>query len=252
LRRHFLVVALVVVALVGTIAALAAIATGPAAALPSDKSDCSSCHSATPSGTVSAVPSTTTPAPGATYKVNISVDLSASGQAGYWIINNDPDTPNPNLAGGPGSSPFSPTLTAPSDPGTYTYKVYGVKGKPSTGGQTETTTYQITVTAVTDTVAPTVKAPSRATVKKGKTATLKYRVNDPAPNLGTAKATIKIKNKKGKVVKTLKLGAKPVNTTQKAKFKCKLAKGKYTFYVTAVDAAGNHSRNTAKNKLIVK
>ena len=87
---------------------------------------------------------------------------------------------------------------------------------------------------------------------KGKKATLKYQVNDAAPNLGTATVVIKIKNKAGKVVKTIKPGSKAVNALQKASFTCKLAKGKYKFYVTATDAAGNKASNTAVNKLTVK
>ena len=43
-----------------------------------------------------------------------------------------------------------------------------------------------------------------------------------------------------------------VNVAQKVSFKCKLAKGKYTFSVSATDAAGNPSSNTAVNKLTVK
>ena len=95
-------------------------------------------------------------------------------------------------------------------------------------------------------------APSAAKVVKGKKATLKYQVNDAAPNLGTATAVIKIKNRAGKVVKTIRPGAKAVNVLQKATFTCKLAKGKYKFYVTATDAAGNVAVKAAVNKLTVK
>ena len=91
---------------------------------------------------------------------------------------------------------------------------------------------------------PTVLAPSTSSVVKGKKATLKYQVNDPAPNLGAATALIKIKNSAGKVVKTLKPGPVGVNALQKASFICKLAKGKYKFYVKATDGAGNWSRAT--------
>jgi hypothetical protein len=252
-------IAIVTVALAGAIAAaglLAVVAAKPAAALPSYKSSCAYCHSVAPVGTVSAAPSTTTPAAGATYTVSVSVDLGATGKAGYWIVNNDAATPNPNLAGGPDASPLIATMTAPTAPGTYTYKVFGTKGTPS-AGQTATTTFSIAVAGdggggTTDTVRPTAVAPSAARVVRGKVATLRYRVNDAAPNLGTATATIKIKNRKGKLVKTLKLAAKPVNTLQKAKFKCRLAKGKYRFYVSAVDAAGNRCTRAARNVLTVK
>ncbi len=232
----------------------------PAQALPSYKSTCSACHSATPSGSVTATPSKTTLAPGEAYSVNVSVALGSSGQAGYWISANDASTPAVSLSGGPGTSPFMANMTAPSAAGTYTYRVWGAKGTPGSG-QATSTTYQVTVVdntggggggTVVDTTAPTVKAPSAAKVVRGKKATLKYRINDAAPNLGTAKAVIKIKNRKGKVVKTIKVGAKAVNVVRKATFKCKLAKGRYKFYVTATDAAGNRSVKAAVNRLTVK
>jgi hypothetical protein len=252
-----------VAALGVTIAAIAltlvVVGAKPAQALPSYKSTCSGCHSATPSGTVTATPSKTTLNPGEAYSVQVTVGLSSSGKAGYWISANDASTPGVSIAGGPGTSPLNANMTAPSAAGTYTYKVWGAKGTPSSGGQAKSTTYQITVSSsggggggTVDTVAPTTRAPSAAKVVKGKKATLKYQVNDAAPNLGTATAVIKIKNRAGKVVKTIKPGSKTVNVLQKATFTCKLAKGTYKFYVTATDAAGNKATNTAVNKLTVK
>lgn len=137
--------------------------------------------------------------------------------------------------------------------------MWGAKGKPS-AGQARMTTYQITVATSgggggggnVDTVALTIVAPSASKVIKGRKATLKYQVNDAAPNLGTATAVIKIKSRAGKVVKTIKPGVKAVNVLQKATFTCKLAKGTYKFYVTATDAAGNPGSNTAVNKLTVR
>ncbi len=255
-----------VAALGVTIAAIAltlvVVGAKPAQALPSYKSTCSTCHSATPSGTVTATASKTTLNPGEAYSVQVTVGLSSSGKAGYWIGANDASTPAVSVAGGPGTSPLSANMTAPSAAGTYTYKVWGAKGTPGAGGQATSTTYQITVSSssggggggggTVDTAAPTTKAPSAAKVVKGKKATLKYRVNDAAPNLGKATAVIKIKNKAGRVVKTIKPGSKAVNVLQKATFTCKLAKGTYKFYVTATDAAGNKASNTAVNKLTVK
>jgi len=234
--------------------AVAVVGAKPAQALPSYKSTCSSCHSATPSGTVTATPSKTTLNPSEAYSVQVTVGLSSSGQAGYWISANDASTPAVSIAGGPGTSPLAANMKAPSAAGTYTYKVWGAKGKPGSG-QATSTTYQITVSSsggTVDTVAPTTLAPKAASVVKGKKATLKYQVNDAAPNLGTATAVIKIKNSAGKVVKTLKPGSKAVNALLSTSFTCKLAKGKYKFYVTATDAAGNKASNTAVNKLTVK
>lgn len=117
--------------------ALAVVVVGakPAQAVPSYKSTCSTCHSATPSGSVTGAPSKTTLAPGEAYTVAVAVGLSASGQAGWWIANNDAATPGVSIFGGPGASPFTANMTAPASAGTYTYKVWGAKGKPSSGGQ---------------------------------------------------------------------------------------------------------------------
>ena len=258
-RSSFQFVAALSLAVVAIALAVVMVGAKPAQALPSYKSTCTGCHSTTPSGSVTATPSKTSLAPSEAYTVNVGVALSASGQAGYWISSNDASTPAVSIAGGPGASPLSANMKAPSAAGTYTYKVWGAKGKPSSGGQATSTTYQITVVGgggggggTVDTVAPTTLAPSAAKVVKGKKATLKYQVNDASPNLGTASAVITIKNKAGKVVKTLKPGSKAVNALQSATFTCKLAKGKYKFSVTATDAAGNPSSNTAVNKLTVK
>lgn len=252
-RLHLAAVAVAV----ATVALTAAVAR-PAQALPGYKSACSSCHSGAPVGTVTATPSKTTLTPGEAYTVGVGVNLSASGQAGYWLANNDALTPAIGLTGGPATSPFTANLTAPATAGTYTYKVWGAKGKPS-AGQALLTTYQITVATsggggggTLDTVAPTTVAPSASKVIKGRKATLKYQVNDAAPNLGTATSVIKIKNRAGKVVKTIKPGVKAVNVMQKATFTCKLAKGTYKFYVTATDAAGNVTAKAAVNKLTVR
>ncbi len=103
-----------------------------------------------------------------------------------------------------------------------------------------------------DTRKPSTQAPSSATGRRGRTATLKYQVLDPVPNGGTASVTIKVKNRANKVVKTLPLGVRNVNTRLTAKFKCTLARGSYTFYVYAKDAAGNQQVSPAHNKLTVR
>lgn len=143
--------------------AVAAVGARPAQALPSYKSACNSCHSGTPSGTVTATPSKASLSPGEPYTVDVAVGLSSSGQAGWWISNNDAGTPAVSIAGGPGASPFTANMTAPAAAGTYTYKVWGAKGKPS-AGQALATTYQITVAAapVGDTAAPVTTAKGAA------------------------------------------------------------------------------------------
>jgi len=260
LRKRSAVITGVIALIVATAVVFGAVATRPADAKPGYSGACSNCHSATPSGAVSTQLSKTTFAPGEAYTVSVIIPFTNSGQYGARI-DNASGVAQANQ-GPQAGNPVVVNMTAPSAAGTYTYTAWGVRSTTTeTSGQAASTTYQITVqgstgggggATTTDTVAPTSIAQAAARVKKGKTATLKYKVNDPAPNLGTATATITIKNAKGKVVKTLVLTAKPVNAPQKATFKATLKKGKYKFYVTAVDAAGNHSTNISFKKLTVK
>ena len=118
-------------------------------------------------------------------------------------------------------------------------------------GHTETTQ---TLTVNLDTVRPTTKAPAAASVRRGKVATLKYRVGDVAPCAGTVTVTIKLRNRHNKVVATLHPGVKTADplTTRRASFRCKLAKGRYKFTVYAVDAAGNPQLRAASRTLTVR
>jgi hypothetical protein len=103
-----------------------------------------------------------------------------------------------------------------------------------------------------DTMKPATKAPRAAKVRRHHVATLKYEVRDTTPNSGTATVVITVKNSRGKVVKTLRLGARPVNRALAASFKCTLRAGTYRFFVRATDAAGNTQANIAKQTLRVR
>lgn len=107
-------------------------------------------------------------------------------------------------------------------------------------------------TIVLDTVKPTTKAPYAASVVRGRTATLKYRVADPAPNGGTATVVIRVKTLGGATVRTIKPGKKPVDSALSAKFTCTLAKKTYKFFVYATDAAGNAQSKIGSNRLTVR
>ncbi len=138
----------VLLALAAT-AVLAAATT--ASATPSRNNDCTGCHSGAPSGTVTAVPSTPTPAAGAAYSVVVSIGLTSSGNTGYHVAQTDVSGASTTWmavsAGGPGYSQTSWTapLTAPATPGTYYYKVWCVKGPNDSTGQAKAATYSITV-----------------------------------------------------------------------------------------------------------
>lgn len=102
-----------------------------------------------------------------------------------------------------------------------------------------------------DTVAPTTRALGPCQVRRYQTARLRFQVNDPAPSGGTAAVVITIKNRRGAIVKVLKLGSRPVNTPLDATFKCSLRLGTYRFYVQATDTAGHRQANIASQKLTV-
>ena len=102
-----------------------------------------------------------------------------------------------------------------------------------------------------DTSKPVTSA-SAASVVKGRTATLKYKVTETGANAGKATVVIKVKNRAGKVVKTIKAGSVNVNLSLSAKFRCTLAKSTYTYYVYATDVAGNAQSKAGSAKLTVK
>jgi hypothetical protein len=112
-------------------------------------------------------------------------------------------------------------------------------------GNTEATR-QVTVNV--DAGRPKPVALANATVKKGEKATLRFRVDDITP-----RATCKIKVYKGaRLVKTLKVGAVTTNSSTSYRWICKLARGKYTWKLSATDLAGNHELNPGVRRLTVK
>jgi hypothetical protein len=90
-----------------------------------------------------------------------------------------------------------------------------------------------------DTRKPTTRALKSVVVKRNRTTALRYRVNETGEFAGTATVTLKIKNAKGKVVKTLKLGKKAVNKSLSKSWRATLKRGTYRYFVYAKDAAGN-------------
>ena len=103
-----------------------------------------------------------------------------------------------------------------------------------------------------DTRKPTTRAPYSAAVTRGKTVKLRFVVADQAPCAGTASAKIVVKNARGRTVKTVKAARVTAGATSTVKFRCKLAKGKYRFFVSARDAAGNPQSKIASNRLTVR
>lgn len=103
------------------------------------------------------------------------------------------------------------------------------------------------VTVRVDAGRPTPRALGNATVKKGKKATLKYRVSDVTP-----RATCRIRIYKGhRLVKTLKPRWVKTNLTGKYVWTCRLARGRYTWKLYATDQAGNRQRRPSTKTLTV-
>ena len=107
-------------------------------------------------------------------------------------------------------------------------------------------------TVYIDITKPETTALSSVTVKKGKTAKLKYKIGEPADLSPTANVVIKIKRGNGTTAKTVKIDGAPMNVEQTYSFRCNLAKGSYKWYVYATDLAGNTQDNIAKASLKVK
>lgn len=103
-----------------------------------------------------------------------------------------------------------------------------------------------------DTYRPTTAAPYAAIAIRGHYVKLRYRVNDVAPNRGTASVRIRIRTLGGRLVKKIDYAGKPVNTPLYWRFRCKLAKKTYRFYVYATDAAGNVQSKVGHNRLTVR
>jgi len=107
------------------------------------------------------------------------------------------------------------------------------------------------VTVNLDLSKPRPQAPRSAVARHKRTATLRYRIVDATPNGGAATVTIVVKNSRGKTVKRLELGSRPVNRALKATFSCRLRPGDYRFRVSATDAAGNSQSAVASQRLRV-
>ena len=195
---------------------------------------------------------TTTDDAVASYWNDATVTLTASDDEGIAYIYHELDGAVVRLHKVAGA-PLTAQIKAPLN-------LAGVRVNPGLGKHTLTYWAQdingnveavnvVTFDVLKDT--PPVTAAKAVSVKRGRTATLKFQVTDAGPG-STADVVIKIKNSRGKVVKTIKAGAKPVNVAQTAKFRCTLAKGVYKYQVLATDSAGQAQSKAGSAKLTVK
>jgi hypothetical protein len=86
--------------------------------------------------------------------------------------------------------------------------------------------------------------------------TLRYRVNDALPTgaaLGpTANVRIVIVSARFKIVKVLRLGQRTTKTPLAERWKCRLKKGSYRFWIVATDLAGNRQAKVDGDELLVR
>lgn len=194
---------------------------------------------------------TTTTDVAASYWDSAAITATATDDEGIAYIYHELDEGIARLAiiaDGPLSAQLAiPTAQdSPLAAGTHKLKYWAQDINGNVEAQ-QTVTFEI----LKDTVKPTTSAWSVAVVK-GRVATLKFKVTDPEPTKGTATVMVKIKDRAGKVVKTMSAGVREVNEPLTKNFRCKMAKGTYRYYVYATDASGNAQSKVGSARLTVK
>ena len=106
--------------------------------------------------------------------------------------------------------------------------------------------------ATPDPCKPVTRALAAASVYRGHTVNLRYRVSDATGKYDTEKVVIRIRTKAGKLVKTITVGAKQPNASLTYRYLCKLARGSYRWYVYATDRWGNTQSSIGRAALTVK
>jgi photosystem II stability/assembly factor-like uncharacterized protein len=182
---------------------------------------------------------------------------------GYWINHesvvrltaHDP-TPSsgvqPARLYGARWSPLSPavvTISAPAShakDGRYEVRVRAVDGAGNMGPEQA---YFVGI----DTRVPTPVGPASCSVRRGRTAVVRFRVNDKSPCAGVAVAGFVLLKKSGRVAaqywprKWYK-----ANAAQTYSFKCRLARGRYTLLLYCSDGAGNVNKRPDRAPFTVK
>ena len=137
--------------------------------------------------------------------------------------------------------------------------VYGLQYWPAAATPDKASEITLTPSAATavadvvlhhDDTRPTTAALNSVKMRTRNTAKLKFRVTDAYGH--SAKLTLVVATKKGKVKARVKLGVRAINITDTTKWRpSRLAAGKYTWWVTATDLAGNTQSSIAKKALVL-
>ena len=200
--------------------------------------------------------------PGALYPTVLGLGSTTHPDSARWYGNNDPLfswTGRLNVEGRaiagysylldqlpatvPTAAPQSVSATAGFADVADGIWYFHVRGRDTAGdwGATQTLELQID----TGKPKPTLQAPA---VKRGKKATITYKLTDPLPSCGRGSLTIRIKNARGKVVKKLHVTNAATNAKRTWKFACRLPKGRYTVLATGVDVAGNKAARATTSR----
>jgi len=103
-----------------------------------------------------------------------------------------------------------------------------------------------------DTVRPEPRVLRDTTVRRGKKAVLRYRVDDAQPCGPTSTVVVELRTRSGRLLRTFVRRRVPIGWPQKLSFTCTLPKGSYRWFVNARDVAGNPDVAPDKGKLIVR
>jgi len=103
-----------------------------------------------------------------------------------------------------------------------------------------------------DALPPLTQAPSAVRARRGAVARIRYRVRDARSGGPTADVTIKVKDLKGRTVKTIRMSRRRVNRWLTCRFRCNLKRKKYRYIVYAVDSGANRQKKAGRNLLLVK
>jgi hypothetical protein len=93
-----------------------------------------------------------------------------------------------------------------------------------------------------DTSKPTATARRLPSVRRGRTASLKYAVTDGSPNGGTADVVILVKRPNGAIVKRISVAQVTVNKPLVARSGCSMLRGTYRIVLSGKDAAAISER----------
>lgn len=137
--------------------------------------------------------------------------------------------------------------------------VYGVQYWPAAATPGEATQIALTPSAATgvadvvlhhDDTQPTTEALNSIKMRTRNTAKLKFLVTDAYGD--GAKLTLVVATAKGKVKARVNLGVRAINITDAMKWRPSgFAPGKYTWWVTATDLAGNTQSSIVKKAMVL-